>query len=559
MAEQQAVTIQQALDLAKAHHKKGWHREAENICQQVLETEPDNFFAYHQLGLIAVSTGNEETAANLISKAVTINPASPQAYYDLGVVFQRLGKLQDADASYRKAIDLKQDFSEALNNLGTVRRELGNISESIQCYRNAINVQDQYAAAHSNLGLALHDIGDFGEALSSFRKALAINYDIAEVHYNLGTTLQALGRLSEAVESFRLSLSLNPNIAAAHTNLGLALRDLGKWDEASDSYKSAISINPDSAEAHHNLGMLQLLEGNYVDGWQNYGWRWKLRKRECHPIALDKPLWDGTKAYGKTIYVYSEQGLGDAIQFVRYLPLLKVEGYRVVLESPPSLKRLFQHSEVADEVIESGETPSPFDCHAALLDLPGLMRTTLQTIPSSSPYLNIDAELRGKWQDKVNPSGAFRVGIAWAGNSDQNNDRYRSVDASLFKPIIETPNVCVHSLQVGKNKTASEIFDRHVIDLAPSLIDFSETAAAMSCFDLIVSVDTSVAHLAGSLGLPIWVPLHSIAHWIYLRETDRCPWYPTMRLFRQKEFGNWHEVFENIRVALLDRLAHAER
>ena len=297
--------------------------------------------------------------------------------------------------------------------------------------------------------------------------------------------------------------------------------------------------------------MLQLLTGDFPRGWKNYSWRRKTKQYRFRPRDYEKPSWNGGELKGKTIFVYPEQGLGDTIQFVRYLPLLKQHGCRVVFETPKSLTRLFATVGIADQLIEPGETPPTIDCHAALLDLPQLLNTTLETIPSYYSYLSAPSDLKKEWANRLGPRKKFRLGIVWAGRSAHKNDRNRSIEAFLFQPLTKIRGVSVYSLQVGRNGEAAKIFADTVTDIAPFLNDFADTAAAVSNLDLVVSVDTSVAHIAGALGWPIWTLLPFVPDWRWLLERDDSPWYPTMQLFRQSERNDWKTVIERLRTELI--------
>ena len=542
------------LDVAQNEFYNGHYREAENLYQQVLNAEPGNFTACHKLGLIALKTGRLEAGIDLINQALVKNPSSPEAYYDQGVGLQELGKLEQAKDRYKNAINLKPDYAEAHNNIGVLLRDSGDLLEAIEHYQKAIHLEPKFGAAHSNLGLAFQELGDFESALKSFGTATNIDNTIAEVHYNLGVTYQALQQLQDAVKSYKDAIAIRPNLAEAHANLGLTYRDLAMFKEARTHYQNALKINPNLAETHYNLGMLQLSLGNFHDGWQHYQWRWHSKPRNCHPHAMKKPMWDGNKYSGKVIYIYAEQGLGDTIQFVRYLPLLKSMGYKTLLQIPQPLMKLFQNCGIADDFILPGEVPPHFDYHASLLDIPSILDTTLGTIPDQTPYLHCDSRLNSEWAERISSNHTLKVGIAWAGNPKQTNDRYRSVEPKLFQRITEIPEVSAYSLQLQKEGEALATFSESITDLAPNLKDFSDTASAINHLDLVISVDTSVAHLAGSLSCPVWVPLHSIAHWIYPQDREDCPWYPTMRLFRQETYGDWDQVFAKMHTALLDQI-----
>ena len=273
-----------------------------------------------------------------------------------------------------------------------------------------------------------------------------------------------VGRLEEAATSYEVALHINPQLAEANSNLGLTLRDLGRLEEARDSYLKALAIDPNLAETRHNLGMLQLSVGDMQQGWENYEWRWKKWRRNAHPCVSNKSLWRGDVLKGRTIYIYPEQGLGDSICFVRYLPLLKQLGCQVIFEAPRSLASLFRHSRIADHLIETGETPPHFDYHASLLDLPQHLNTTVETIPNSTPYLSTPEKLSQEWKIRFGEAKAFRLGIAWKGNSNLRQDQFRSAPIELFLPLTEVPNTTLYSLQVGAIDDTKTLLDNKIID-----------------------------------------------------------------------------------------------
>ena len=501
-------------------HQAGQLPEAEAIYRQILDIEPDHADANHLLGVIADQVGRHEIAVQLISKAIKKNPI---------------------DAAYHC-------------NLGNALHELGRLDEAVASYRKALGINPDYAEAHSNLGNTLHEQGRLDEAVASYRKTLAIKPDLAGAHSNLGNAFTDLGRLDDAVASYHKALALAPNFPEAHSNLGTALKELGRFEDAAASYHQALAIEPDFPEAHEYLGRLRLMMGSFQDGWEDYAWRWRVKDSPLHPRDYEKPFWGGSDLEGQTIFIYPEQGLGDVVQFVRYLPLVAARGGRVVFEVPPHLARLFQGIDGADTLLRGGEPLPPFDSHAPLLDLPRLLNTLLETIPSMTFYLKAAPELEEAWANRLGPWEEFRVGIAWAGNPNHKNDRNRSMEPSLLQPLTEIPGVSVYSLQVGRNGEAVRLFCDNITDLAPFLTDFAETAAVMSNLDLVVSVDTSVVHIAGALGRPVWTLLPFIPDWRWLLERDDSPWYPTMRLFRQEKRGDWKGVIERVSQALTDQL-----
>jgi len=590
--EQQTLTIQQALELGVRHQNGGDFTRAKAIYVQILQADPNQPIALQLLGVTAFQVGEIDIAVEFITKAVTIKPDYDEGHFNLGIALKAQGKTDQAIASYRRAVAINPDnadahynlgnalkdqeqfeaamtsyhlalatnpnFAEAYCNLGYAQQQLKKLDDAVASFQKALTIDPDYAEAHSNLGLALQDLGQLDEAVASYRTALGINPEFVEVHSNLGLALQQSGLLDEAMTSYYKALAIDPDHAEAHNNLGLAFQELGMLESAFESYNRALSIVPDSAEARNNIGMLQLLTGDFQDGWQNYAWRWKTKDTALRPRNYEQPQWDGSALAGRTIFIYPEQGLGDVIQFARYLPLLKAQGGKVIFEVPRPLHRLFEGSGLADNLIEAKQTPPPFDCHAPLLDLPQLLNTTLETIPAKASFPEAPEQLKQQWGERMDSAEGLRLGIVWAGNSDHKNDRNRSIDGELFQLLAEIPGVSVYSLQVGRDGEAAHLFADNVTDLAPFLNDFADTAAAMSHLDLIVSADTSVVHLAGALGKPVWTLLPFMPDWRWLLTRDDTPWYPSMRLFRQQKRGDWNDVLQSVGEALIERLKTAQ-
>lgn len=589
---QQSLSIQQALDLAVKFHNTGDLGKAKNIYMQILQADPNQPIALQLLGVLAFEDGQLDIAIEFINKALAIKPDYDEAHYNLGVALKEQGKLEQAVASYRRAIairpdnadvhynlgnalkdqgkfdaalnsyraalNIRPDFSQAHCNLGYAQQQLKKLDDAVVSFQNALAINPDYAEALSNLGLARHDLGQLDAAVENYRAALVISPEFVEVHSNLGLALQGLGKLDEAMSSYYKALAIDPEHAQAHNNLGLAFQEMGMLDNALDCYKRALSIVAQSAEAHNNIGMLQLLTGDFINGWKNYAWRWKTKDGTLRPRTYDQPAWDGSPLDGKTIFIYPEQGLGDVIQFARYLPLIKAQGAHVIFEVPKPLHRLFEGSGLADALVNK-EDRLRFDCHAPLLDLPQLLNTTLDTIPGDDAFPQARGELIEQWSKRFQPGHNIRLGVVWAGNPDHKNDRNRSIDGKLFQLLAEIPGVSLYSLQVGRNGEATRLFDDKIIDLAQHLSDFADTAAAISHLDLVVSTDTSVAHLAAALGKPTWTLLPFMPDWRWLLNRDDTPWYPSMRLFRQVERGDWNGVLQRVGEALVEQIGSSQK
>jgi len=464
------------------------------------------------------------------------------------------GRLSEADGIYQDILKADPNNADALHLLGVLNHQTGKSDVAVNLISKALTINPAYAEAHSSLGAIYRSLANFDEAVACYQTALRINPDYADAHYNLGNAFLELGQLDEAVCCFQQTLNLTPGNAKAHHNLGNAYRELGRIDEAIACCRRAIASDANYAEAYSNLGILQLLSGDFLNGWGNYARRWQTVDFSKSRRAYQEPYWDGRDFHGKTLFLYPEQGLGDFIQFARYLPVVAQKGGQITLEVPTALYDLYARLEGADVVVQTGQSPDPFDLHAALMDIPGLLGTTLQSIPPWQGHLQVPGDLVEKWKTRLGAYQGLRVGMVWAGNPGHKNDIRRSIDPALLKPLCSLNDVKIFSLQVGRDGEAVENFGSKVIDLSADLTSFSETAALMMNLDLIISADSAPAHLAAALGRPIWTLLPYLPDWRWLLERADSPWYPGMRLFRQNKRDDWQAVIERVGEELL-RLA----
>lgn len=436
---------------------------------------------------------------------------------------------------------VKELFSE-----GSALLQAGKTSEALARFRAAIIIDPSNQTLYLYAGAALHELGCYEEAIASYRQAIDIEPGLGEAHNNLGNSLIALGRFSDAAESFSRAADLIPSSPVPLTTLATTLQALGKISEAEVNCRKALSLDPDFAAAHWNLALNLLMQGRYLEGWQEYEWRWRKPGFTSPCRHTDVPLWDGSPLHGRTILLHAEQGFGDAIQFVRYVPLVADCGGNVVLECHPQLVSLFQGIKEVRAVVPFGATLPPFSCHAPLLSLPRIFETTLQTIPSDCPYLSISSERRQKWTKLISDyPAALRIGLVWAGKNYP--DPLRSCRLAEFATLAAV-NVTFFSLQLGEGAEQTRVPPdyMHLADLTNQIQDFADSAALIEQLDLVISIDTAVAHLAGALGKSTWVMLPFAPDWRWLLERSDSPWYPSMRLFRQESPGEWGSVIKNI-------------
>lgn len=507
-------------------HRAGDHDAAATLYRQVLEAQPDHADSLRLLGVIECQRGNHAAAVLLLQAALKVDPGSAKSLNRLGNAFRKLRRLEDAIASFDCAIALNPAYAKAFNNRGNTFTEMRR----------------------------------FPEALASYDNAIANDPCFADALKNRGDVLQRLRRLEEAVASYDHAVALLPDFAEALNNCGCALHELNRLDEALARFDRAISLKPDFANAYVNRGMTTLLSGKLQRGWTDLEWRWKANSVAGKFPAVDASLWRGESLAGRRILVWPEQGLGDVIQFVRYLTLIAQRGAEVVFLAPAKLARLLGRHSQGVEVVDSLEGLAPFDFQCALMSVPLRYSTDLPTVPAAIPYLRPEKELVDRWAMHLRNDG-FRIGIVWQGNPNRSLDLGRSIPLVEFVPLARIPGVRLISLQKahGLDQLTGLPADSNV-ELLPDDFDggpdaFIDTAAVMANLDLIISSDTSVAHLAGALGRPAWIALRHVPEWRWLTSRSDSPWYPTMQLFRQTGQGNWKTVFDEIGIALRSRLS----
>ena len=507
------------LRLAMIHHRQGKLVDAERQYEAVLQIDGGNFDALHLLGILRTQQGRCDEAVGLLNDALGQNPYSAEAHSNLGIALNEAQRHEEAIASYGKAIELKPDFAEA----------------------------------HSNLCITLNTVRRHEHAIASGREALAINAGLAEAHYNVGNALYALDRHEEAVASYRSALAIKPDDVEAHNNLGLALTDLNRQAEAIAHFERALALKPDFAEAHWNRGLALLTIGDLKNGWEDYEWRWRAKVTAPMP-DFRRPLWLGdANPRGQTVLLHSDQGFGDTIQFVRYAPLVAARGARVILQVLSPLQELMTKLAGVDVVVSRGDPLPEFDCHCPLSSLPRAFGTRLENIPAKIPYLLASTDRVAKWEALLAGPVGPRIGLTWSGNLENRKLRHRSIALARLLPLLSVPGVCFVSLQKDMPDEDARVLDGHpeVTHLGHELDNFADTAAAVSLLDLVISIDTSIAHLAGALGKPVWVLLPFTQDWRWMLDREDSPWYPSARLVRQPRQGDWDSVLDRVRSGLL--------
>jgi tetratricopeptide (TPR) repeat protein len=545
---------------------------------------------YHaHLGAGYSNLGQLQEAIESYTSALNLRRNLPAVLYSRANVFVRLNRLKEALADYERAFSLEPDYVDAVNAAGMVLHKLGRHAEAETKFLHALRLHPQHLltlilrgallrdlkrfdeavssldaaiALKGDIPEALHErglvfiaIGKFAEAISDFERAVSLKPDFAEAYSDLGCAFTKTRQLETATENFRRALEIDPRHVAALNNLGSVLVDLDRPREALGYFDRAISIDPGYAEAHLNNAINKLRLGDLQGGWIDYEWRWKCPSQNLRDRWFDKPLWLGAEPIaGKVVLLHNDQGLGDALQFCRYVPLLKARGAEIILEIDGPLHALFSSLPGISLCLTKGDPLPTFDFHCPLTSLPLAFSTTLDTIPSEVPYLPRTNEEAGP---RLGPSKRPRIGLVWSGNPNHLNDHNRSLPFRELLPLLDGVEAQFVSLQKNARREDEELLRQRgdVLDLGPALRDFADTAAVVQQLDLVISVDTSVVHLAGGLGRPLWILLPYIPDWRWLLDREDSPWYPTARLFRQTATRDWAEVVARVRDALVDRIA----
>jgi tetratricopeptide (TPR) repeat protein len=543
-----------ALQEAVALHQQGRLAPAEKNYTRILKSYPDQFDALHLLGLLRLQTGKAGEAQRLITTALRINPASTDALANLGLVFGALRRPADALGCFDKALALDPDHFEALANRGNILLDLDRAEEALVCFVRVLSREPRHLPARVNRGNALLALGQVDAAIREYDEALTLNPNDLKALMNRASALFRAGRYGESIAGYDRVLALMPSHAEALSARGLALQAAGRHQDALESYAKAIALQKDFAHAHSNEALALLTLGEYRRGFAQYEWRWK--RAGIVRRNPGKPLWLGEYPLGrKTILLHAEQGLGDTIQFVRYAPLLARDGATVIVEVQGELKALLAGIDGITAVAR-GEALPAFDVHAPLGSLPLAAKTELASVPAAIPYLAASEERIAKWRPRLAALPGKRVALAWAGNPDHINDRNRSIALARLRPLLSTAGMSFVGIQRDPREGDRELLgDQALItDLGSELADFSDTAAVLSLCDLVITVDTSVAHLAGALGRPLWILLPFWPDWRWTLDRDASPWYPGARLFRQGSDGDWEPVIERVRSEIATQL-----
>ncbi|MGH7125161.1 MAG: tetratricopeptide repeat protein [Stellaceae bacterium] len=502
--------------------------------------------SFHQRGRL-------REAEQLYRALLARHPNFVEAHNNLGYLLQSLNRNDEALTHYLTALRIKPDFADAMINLGNALQALNRHEEAISRYAAALKIRPNYPEAYLNFGNALQALNRAGEAVARYETAIALRPGYAEAHYHLGIALEKVDRRSEAKAHYERAIALKPDYPEAHNNLGNILRSLNRYEEAIAQFAQALAIKPDYGEAQWNEGASRLTIGDYDGGWHKHEWR---RLLGIVRPRVQAPMWIGNwDLSNKTILLYAEQGLGDTIQFARYAPLLMKQGAQVVLEVQAELASLLASLPGAPVVRARGEPLPRVDCQCPLLSLPLACRTRLETIPAEVPYLFPAPDRVARWRAAIEADIRPVIGIKWRANESTGSQK--SVPLPLLLPLIGDRRFKFVALEKEIFESDARLLSTldGVTVIGDQLRDFADTAAVIAGLDLVISVDTSVAHLAGAMAKPVWVPLQFAADWRWMHDRTDNLWYPTARLLRQSAIGDW----TNVVAALQDGVQALER
>jgi Flp pilus assembly protein TadD len=564
------TTIEKAPNHPEAHNnlgnalsRCGRLDDAIEAYRSAIRFRPAYETAQVNLGMALLRADRPKDAEVALRSALLVFPQSADAHYGLGTALRRQEKNAEAAEAFASTIRLRPNSAEAHNDLGDALHALGNGAGAEAEYREAIRLRPTYAEAHTNLGVLLGDIGRVDEGIAALETAIAIKPDLGEAYSNLGSLEMVMGRAVEAERALRAAVSLRPNLLAAHLNLGSALYMQRRFAEAETVWQDALRRWPDSADLRLALGEMMLMHRDYVGGWREFEWRWKTGRESWKPRDLPQPRWAGEPLDGKTVLLYGEQGFGDLIQFVRYAPAVAARGGKVILDVFKPLVRLLATAPGVSGTTKPNEPLPPFDFHLPLMSVPGVLGDDGNIIPSDVPYLAVDPQARAQWRDRLAAHPGLKVGVSWASGLRPNDPyaagigRRKTMALSQMLPILTQPGITSVSLQ--KDESSQEIAGlpetARPLDFMAEIGDFADTAALIDNLDLVISVDTAIAHLAGALAKPVWILVRYESDWRWDEHTS--PWYPTARIFRQSAHLVWEDAVARVAAELARYVASA--
>ncbi len=560
-AEEACLAFEEALRLAPAYAEamvnygnalqrlRRWD-EAVAWLVRALELRPELPEAYNNLGNALAGKGDLEGAALCLAEALRRRPDYAEALLNLAHVRRKQHRFDEAARCCQQALALVPEFFHAHLTLAVVLVALGRVEAAEGAARRAVSLRPEDPDGWAQLAMCLIEQKRYRPAVACAQEALRRNAEHPQALNNLGAALMELGEADSAARCFRQAVALKPDLADAHYNLGNVYREAKDPARALACYEEALRLEPEHARARWNRALTLLWTGDWERGFEEFEWRWRMPFLK--PRAFAQPLWDGAPLSGRTILLWAEQGLGDVIHFVRFARQVKERGGRVLVEAPRALLELLQTAAGTDGVVAAGGVLPPFDVQAPLMSLPRILGTRPDRLPAAVPYLCAPRERRAAWQERFSRLSGLRVGLVWSGNPEHAHDRRRSVDLEVLAPLGRLPGVSFVGLQYGARSCQgwAPPPGLRLVHVGPELGSFAEAAAAIAALDVVISVDTAMAHLAGALGVPVWVLLSFVPDWRWGLEGDTTPWYPSMRLFRQQTAGDWASVVSRLAAAL---------
>jgi len=589
-----AAQIQQAV----AFHQRGEYEQAETLYKKVLNKAPRHFQALYLLGMLELHRHHPAQAVQWMDAALQINPTHVDVQFDRATALEDLERYGEALRAYDLVLALKSDFNDALFRRGNVLRQLRRHMEALDCYKRLLAVQPDHAGAWFKQGNSLNDLGRLPEALNCYERAVQAQPDYHEAWFNLANTYKQFERPDEAMRAYEQALAIDPDFIEAIVNRAALLAEQGLHEQALTAFERALQLIPDYPDAlfnravslaelqrceeaisdyakvppeheHYisaqwNTALCQLKLGNFAAGWRQYEWRWQGEQMQAGRRQFSTPPWLGESSLqDQTLVLHAEQGFGDTIQFARYAPLLAQQGARVILQVQPALKSLLTKLPGISAVLGSNEALPPYDLHCPLMSLPLACASFAPHLIPPAPYLQADPLKSDGWQQRLGARGQLRVGLVWAGSNPRNErpatkrlDAQRSIPFATLAPLLANTDVEFYSLQLGAEASGqlrAHPLALRVADYTDDLHDFSDTAALIDNLDLVISVDTAVAHLAGALGKPVWLLNRYNSCWRWLHNRRDSPWYPGMRIFAQHERAHWDQVIAEVGAALHGR------
>jgi tetratricopeptide (TPR) repeat protein len=548
------VDFDAILKNAHAQHVAGNPLKAAEGYQEILKYFPNHFDSIHLLGVASMQLGRPQDALALYDRALNLNPQYAPLYLNRGNVFQTLGHHEEAVTNYQKAIELNPEYADAYSNLGNNLRSLGRHEEALLQYEHALRFKPNDAGFLCNKGNALYELKRVDEALAAYEQSIKIKPDYPQAISNRGIVLSYLTRYNEAIECYDQALAIDPKHVEAYSNKGNTLQLLGRYREALGCYEQALAIKPTYADADYNAGICLLTLGEFNEGWKRYESRWKIYNFAKDLPLFSQPLWKGEPLQGKSLLIQMEQGLGDGIQFSRYATLVAQQGALVLLHCPPDLAPLLKQIEGVHAVFGYGDVVPSTDYYCTSVSLPYILKTELHNIPAHIPYLFSQPERVAAWETKLGPKTKPRIGFVWSGNLIYRNDQHRSIPLIQFNEL-RSDHLDFFCLQKELRESDQAVLAQRtdIQHFENELTDFNETAALIELMDMVVTVDTSIAHLAAAMGKPVWIFLRHFPDWRWLLDREDSPWYPTVRLFRQTKMGEWDDVIKRVKKELFAR------